>query len=59
MIKNKNQFKIALKNGNIKAIKRIYNFDSSNKINDSYNKGYNNWKCVYKYIAMINEIIEG
>ena len=136
MIKNKNQFKIALKNGNIKAIKRIYNVNNDNKIkegsvgvithiqsnaykvkwdclekdtwthfdsievvdnkiiyydyiseyknideikeklsthkynelyqvadddkiNDSYNKGYNNWKCVYKYIAMINEIIEG
>lgn len=135
MIKNKNQFKIALKNGRIKAIKRIYNFDSSNKvnegasgfithiqsnaykvkwdclekdtwtyfdnievidnkiiyydyiseyknideikeklsthkynelyqvadddkINDSYNKGYNNWKYAYKYISMINEIIE-
>lgn len=135
MIKNKNQFKIALKNGNIKAIKRIYNFDSGNKIkegtigvvthiqsntyklkwnclenetwtyfdsievvdnkiiyygyipdykdinevkkllsqykynelisvsdhdkiNDSYNKGYCNWKYTYKYITMINEIIE-
>lgn len=136
MIKNKNQFKIALKNGNIKAIKRIYNFDSDNKIkegsigvvthiqsnaytvkwdclekdawtwfdsidvvnnciiycsyipdyynindiksvlsthkysdlikvsdndkiNDSYNKGYCNWKYAYKYIVMINEIVEG
>lgn len=34
MIKNKNQFKIALKNGNVKAIKRIYNFDSENKIKE-------------------------
>lgn len=34
MIKNKNQFKIALKNGNIKSIKRIYNVDSNNKINE-------------------------
>lgn len=34
MIKNKNQFKMALKNGNVKSIKRIYNFDSSNKINE-------------------------
>lgn len=135
MIKNKNQFKIALKNGNIKSIKRIYNFDSNNKIkegsvgvithvqsnaytvkwdclekdtwayfdsidvvdnkiiyynyvpdyndiekikeklshykygdlisvsdddkmNDSYNKGYSNWKYAYKCIAMINEIVE-
>lgn len=32
MIKNKNQFKIALKNGRIKAIKRIYNMDNDNKI---------------------------
>lgn len=135
MIKNKNQFKIALKNGNVKAIKRIYNFDSGNKIkegaigivskvqsnaytvkwdclekdtwtwfddievvdnkiiyyqyipeyknideikeklstykysdlisvsdddkiNNNYNKGYNTWKYAYKYIAMINEIVE-
>lgn len=35
MIKNKNQFKIALKNSNIKSIKRIYNFDNNNKINES------------------------
>lgn len=35
MIKNKNQFKIALKNNNIKSIKRIYNFDNNNKINES------------------------
>lgn len=34
MIKNKNQFKIALKNSNIKSIKRIYNFDNNNKINE-------------------------
>lgn len=34
MIKNKNQFKMALKNSNVKSIKRIYNFDSSNKINE-------------------------
>lgn len=135
MIKNKNQFKIALKNGNVKNIKRIYNFDSDNKIkegsvgiithiqsnaytvkwnclekdtwtwfdnidivnnciiyyqyvpdyynindvkeklstykhnelievseddkiNNNFKKGLNNWKYVYKYIAMINEIIE-
>lgn len=135
MIKNKNQFKIALKNGNIKAIRRIYNMNNDNKItegsvgvithlqsnayrlkwdclekdtwtwfdcievadnkiiyydyipdykninevkkllsqykynelisvsdndkiNDSYNKGYCNWKYAYKYITMINEIIE-
>lgn len=32
MIQNKNQFKNALKNGTIKAIKRIYNFDNNNKI---------------------------
>lgn len=32
MIKNKNQFKNALKNGTIKGIKRKYNFDSYNKI---------------------------
>lgn len=136
MIKNKNQFKIALKNGRIKAIKRVYNIDNDNKIkegsvgvithiqsnaykvkwdclekdtctwfdtievvdnkiiyyqyipehknideikeklsthkynelyqiadddkiNDSYNKGYSSYKYIYKYIAMINEIIEG
>lgn len=34
MIKNKNQFKIALKNGNVKNIKRIYNFDNDNKIKE-------------------------
>ena len=34
MIKNKNQFKIALKNSNVKSIKRIYNFDNNNKINE-------------------------
>lgn len=136
MIKNKNQFKIALKNGNVKAIKRVYNVNNDNKIkegnvgvvtyvqsnayklkwdcldsetwtyfdnievvdnkiiyydyipdyknieeikklllthkyselfevsdndkiNDSYNNGYSNWKYTYKYITMINEIIEG
>ena len=32
MIQNKNQFKNALKNGTIKEIKRIYNFDKNNKI---------------------------
>lgn len=32
MINNKNQFKNALKNGTIKGIKRIYNFDNYNKI---------------------------
>lgn len=135
MIKNKNQFKIALKNGRIKAIKRIYNIDNYNKItegsvgvithvqsnaytvkwdclekdtwtwfdnidvvnnciiyyqyvpdyrnideikeklstykynelievseddkiNNNFKKGLNNWKYAYKYIAMINEIIE-
>lgn len=135
MIKNKNQFKIALKNGNIKKVKRIYNMDNDNKIkegsigvithvqsnaytakwecldrdawtwfdnievvdnkiiyynyipdyknideikeklshykysdlisvndndkiNDNYNKGYSNWKYAYKYIVIINEIIE-
>lgn len=135
MIKNKNQFKIALKNGNIKSIKRIYNFDSNNKIkegsvgvithvqsnaytvkwdclekdtwayfddievvdnkiiyyqyipeyknideikeklsihkhsdlisvseddkiNNDFKRGLRSWKYVYKYIAMINEIIE-
>lgn len=135
MIKNKNQFKIALKNGNVKAIKRVYNVNNNNKIkegnvgvvtyvqsnayrlkwdcldsetwtyfdnidvvdnkiiyydyipdyknieeikkllstrkynelfevsdndkiNDSYKNGYSNWKYTYKYIAMINEIIE-
>ena len=135
MIKNKNQFKIALKNGNIKSIKRIYNFDSNNKIkegsvgvithvqsnaytvkwdclekdtwayfdsidvvdnkiiyynyvpdyndiekikeklsihkysdlisvsdddkiNNDFKRGLRGWKYVYKYIAMINEIIE-
>lgn len=34
MIKNKNQFKIALKNGNIKRVKRIYNMDNDNKIKE-------------------------
>ena len=135
MINNKNQFKIALKNGNIKRVKRVYNFDSDNKIkegsvgvithvqsnaytikwdylekdtwtwfdnievvdnkiiyydyvpdyndiekikeklstykysdlisvsdddkiNNNYNKGYNTRKYAYKYIAIINEIIE-
>lgn len=135
MIKNKNQFKIALKNGRIKAIKRIYNIDNYNKIkegsvgvithvqsnaytvkwdclekdtwtwfddievvdnkiiyyqyipnyanidefkgmlstykynelievseddkiNNNFKKGLNNWKYAYKYIAMINEIVE-
>lgn len=32
MIQNKNQFKNALKNGTIKGIKRVYNFDKNNKI---------------------------
>lgn len=136
MIKNKNQFKIALKNGRIKGIKRIYNMDNDNKVkegsigiithiqsneyrvkwdclekdsctwfdsievvnnkiiyygyipeyknideikeklshykysdlinvsdndkvNSNYKNGYSNWKYAYKYIAMINEIIEG
>lgn len=136
MIKNKNQFKIALKNGRIKAIKRIYNFDSGNKIkegaigivskvqsnaytvkwdclekdtwtwfdyievvdnkiiyydyisehenideikeklsthkysdligvsdndkvNNNFKSGLRNWKYAYKYIIMINEIVEG
>lgn len=131
MIKNKNQFKIALKNGNVKNIKRIYNFDNDNKIkegsvgvithiqsnaytvkwdclekdtwtwydtidvvdnkiiyyqyipdyynindikeklsthkysdlisvsdDDKINNNHNAWKYTYKYIAMINEIIE-
>lgn len=135
MIKNKNQFKIALKNGRIKAIKRIYNMDNDNKIkegsvgvithiqsnaytvkwdclekdtwtwfdgidvvnnciiyytyvpdytnideikemlsntkyyelikisdndkiNNNFKKNLHNWKYVYKYIIMINEIIE-
>ena len=34
MIKNKNQFKIALKNSNVKSIKRVYNMDNDNKIKE-------------------------